>query len=282
MILRPRGRDAGAQSHHRSLGAGQCHWICLRPPFATVRFTPARRRLIRRLRRSPGDGIDPPTSFDRLLHAGIGRFTMGLSPAALGLPMPTGRSISRPRPGKRSSSRRRASARLSGFRPTLARLPTAPDCPPCIEPLPQDHRFRGEAWQHSPFNADLPGVSPEPTMVAQRDDRHRRRFAASRASRRVRDAAAARHRLAGQFHRDQSRSSRDDVARRRAEPRPRRDEFLGGLGAGGGRQAAARRRSIPAGPERRRDQRRGGLPQPADRVDPVCADEPARLRPSRY
>jgi len=34
---------------------------------------------------------------------------------------------------------------------------TDPTCPDCIEPLAQDARFRGEAWQHWPFNAMYQG-----------------------------------------------------------------------------------------------------------------------------
>ena len=95
---------------------------------------------------------------------------------------------------------------------------------------------------------DLPGISAEPTMVAQRDDRHRRCVGPPRASRLLRHETAARRRLTGQFHRDKSRSSRDDDPRRRAEPRPRRHESLRGLGAHDGRQTAAWSRGVPAGP----------------------------------
>ncbi len=55
-------------------------------------------------------------------------------------------------PGKRArlvEKAARKGARLASFTTRCAR---DPGTPPCIEPLPQDNRFRGEAWQQWPYN----------------------------------------------------------------------------------------------------------------------------------
>lgn len=101
----------------------------------------------------PGDGVDPLTSFDRLLHAGVGRFTVGLAPSALLLAYADWAIHLWAAPGKREQLVEKAVRKNIRFLTYLAQLATAPESPPCIGPLPQDHRFRGEAWQRWPFNA---------------------------------------------------------------------------------------------------------------------------------
>jgi len=90
---------------------------------------------------------------DRSLHATLARFTLGLSPAALGgayLDWATHLAAS---PGKQ--------AQLFGkaVRKTIRLAHHAGQCAlqggmsdPCIEPLPQDRRFIGEAWRRWPYN----------------------------------------------------------------------------------------------------------------------------------
>jgi polyhydroxyalkanoate synthase subunit PhaC len=99
------------------------------------------------------DGVDPPTSFDRLLHAGMGRFTMGLAPSALWLAYADWAIHLWAAPGKREQLGEKTVRKNIRFLTYLTQLASAPESPPCIEPLPQDHRFRGEAWQRWPFNA---------------------------------------------------------------------------------------------------------------------------------
>ena len=78
----------------------------------------------------------------------------------------------------------------------------------------------------------LPAMVPaQPAMVAQCDDRDRRRLAASRAGREFHGAPGAGRGLAGQFHCHKSGRSPGHDRGRRAEPHSRRDEFLGRLGA---------------------------------------------------
>jgi poly[(R)-3-hydroxyalkanoate] polymerase subunit PhaC len=95
--------------------------------------------------------VDAPSSIDRLLHATMGRFTLGLSPAAIWLAYADWAIHLWSSPGKcqqLAEKSGRKAIRLLGF---LSHLAADPGCPPCIEPLPQDDRFRGEAWQQLPF-----------------------------------------------------------------------------------------------------------------------------------
>jgi polyhydroxyalkanoate synthase len=96
--------------------------------------------------------IEPPTNMDRLIHAAMGRFTLGISPVALGLAyfdwaLHLGQS-----PGKWLRLQEKAFRKLARFNLYAARALADPNTEPCIEPLPQDHRFESEKWQHLPFN----------------------------------------------------------------------------------------------------------------------------------
>ena len=89
---------------------------------------------------------------DRSLHYAISRFTLGLSPAAvleayfdwiihlLGAP------------GKQAQLAHKGLRQWLRLMHYAAGAIGNPECPECVEPLPQDRRFRGEAWQTWPFN----------------------------------------------------------------------------------------------------------------------------------
>ena len=98
------------------------------------------------------DSVDPPTSIDRLFHASMGRFTFGLSPASLWLAYADWAIHLWASPGKRQQLAEKGMRKTIRFLTYLSHLASDPACAPCIEPLPQDHRFRGETWQRSPFN----------------------------------------------------------------------------------------------------------------------------------
>ena len=96
--------------------------------------------------------LDAPTSGDRLFHATIGRFTAGVSPASLSLAYADWALHLAASPGKWQLLLEKAVRKWVRLATYAAQACSDPDCPCCIEPLPQDHRFRGDAWQRWPFN----------------------------------------------------------------------------------------------------------------------------------
>ena len=90
---------------------------------------------------------------DRMTHAGMAKLTRGLSPAALVGAYMDWLAHLATSPGKQLELSRKALhkwMRLTRFAMTCAGNRDGAE--PCIEPLPQDSRFRGEAWQTWPFN----------------------------------------------------------------------------------------------------------------------------------
>ena len=96
--------------------------------------------------------VDPPTSGDRLFHATMGRLTAGVSPASLGLAYADWAFHLAVSPGKLQQLVEKAVRKAVRLTTYAAQACSDPDCPCCIEPLPQDRRFRTEAWQRWPFN----------------------------------------------------------------------------------------------------------------------------------
>lgn len=90
---------------------------------------------------------------NRSTHAAMARFTMGLSPAALACAYFDWLTHLASAPGKRAQLVEKAWrkwVRLATYAGHCAARTDAPSR--CIEPLPQDKRFEGDAWQHWPFN----------------------------------------------------------------------------------------------------------------------------------
>jgi polyhydroxyalkanoate synthase subunit PhaC len=90
---------------------------------------------------------------DRSLHATVARFTGGLSPAALAEAYLDWAIHLAFAPGKRLAlvdKATRKSIRFASYAHRYAIEGGNTQC--CIEPLPQDRRFVGEAWQKWPFN----------------------------------------------------------------------------------------------------------------------------------
>ncbi len=90
---------------------------------------------------------------DRSLHAAVARFTAGLSPAALTLAYLDWSTHLAYSPGKQAQlvhKAMRKAARFVNYYGRCAMEPGKTEC--CIEPLPQDKRFNGEAWHHWPYN----------------------------------------------------------------------------------------------------------------------------------
>lgn len=111
-----------------------------------------RKRALRWDSATPRDEVDAPNSFDRLLHAAMGRATLGISPAGLALAYFDWALHLWISPGKAQQLGEKAVRKAVRLGNHALRHGTDPDYPPCIEPLPQDRRFRGEAWRRWPFN----------------------------------------------------------------------------------------------------------------------------------
>ncbi len=91
-------------------------------------------------------------NLDRLYHAWLGRMTLSLSPAAIALAWMDWLAHLSVSPGKQllvvqKALRKALRVALYGSRHALD-----PETPLCIEPLPQDSRFRDPAWRKPPFN----------------------------------------------------------------------------------------------------------------------------------
>ena len=90
---------------------------------------------------------------DRSQHAAIARLTMGLSPTAMTQAYFDWAIHLASRPGKRLQLVSKAMRKGTRFAQYAAQCATKrDDVEPCIEPLPQDRRFAGEAWQKWPYN----------------------------------------------------------------------------------------------------------------------------------
>jgi polyhydroxyalkanoate synthase len=93
-----------------------------------------------------------PDSIDRMTHALTGRATAAISPAAVALAYLDWAVHLASAPGKQMELAQKAVCKAVRFLIYAARSAAQPSCPCCIEPLPQDKRFVGEAWQPPPFN----------------------------------------------------------------------------------------------------------------------------------
>ena len=119
-------------------------------------------------RRTAGEKLPPsPFSFepdshastafseviDRSLHALAARFTLGLSPSALAGAYWDWAIHLALSPGKQFQLIEKAAKKQARLARYSARCATRSDhVPECIEPLPQDRRFRDEGWRQWPFN----------------------------------------------------------------------------------------------------------------------------------
>ena len=92
-------------------------------------------------------------SFDRPLHATMARFTGGVSPSALSQAYVDWFQHLLFSPDKQMQLAAKAVNQWTRYFEYSPRACVDPNCGSCIEPLPQDRRFSGAAWQKWPFNA---------------------------------------------------------------------------------------------------------------------------------
>ncbi len=98
-----------------------------------------------------GDESEAPKSLDRLVHAALGRATFAVSPVSLGLAYADWALQLASSPGKQQALVAKAARKATRFSVNAARTLAEPGTAPCIEPLPQDHRFTDPAWRELPF-----------------------------------------------------------------------------------------------------------------------------------
>ncbi len=113
------------------------------------RMVSQRRRDLKILQPEPSEG---PDNVDRMLHAMISSVTQGMSPTGLALAWCDWSMHLALSPGKWQRLLEKAwtkDLRWLGF---ATRSALGMPAEPCIEPLPQDRRFRGPGWQQWPFS----------------------------------------------------------------------------------------------------------------------------------
>jgi polyhydroxyalkanoate synthase len=98
------------------------------------------------------DVPDPPAALDRLLRAGLARYTFGLSPAALWLAYSDWAIHLAASPAKRAELAEKGLRKLIRFYGYALGSAWRADSEDCIAPLPQDRRFASEHWRQPPFN----------------------------------------------------------------------------------------------------------------------------------
>jgi polyhydroxyalkanoate synthase len=98
------------------------------------------------------EDIEPPATIDRLIRAATGRATGGISPASLALAYTDWALHFMQSPGKWARLVQKARRKAARFALYAAHAQSGENAAPCIDPLPQDRRFRHESWQHWPFN----------------------------------------------------------------------------------------------------------------------------------
>ena len=90
---------------------------------------------------------------DRVPRAFMARAAFGVSPVSLGLAFADWWLHLASSPGKQAELARKAARKWLRYSDYLANLARGRSCPTCIEPLEQDSRFSGPAWQAWPYNA---------------------------------------------------------------------------------------------------------------------------------
>ena len=86
------------------------------------------------------------------MHASIGKATLGISPPALALAYADWATHLAWSPGKQAQLLQKAARKATRLSLYALRSAADPEICPCIEPLPQDRRFREPVWQQWPFS----------------------------------------------------------------------------------------------------------------------------------
>jgi polyhydroxyalkanoate synthase len=99
-----------------------------------------------------GYEAEPPEDADRLLHAVMAEATQGVAPTSLALAGVDWLMHLSMSPGKWQQLVQKAFKKNMRWLSYATHATFGAPCQRCIEPLPQDRRFRSEAWQQWPYN----------------------------------------------------------------------------------------------------------------------------------
>ena len=88
---------------------------------------------------------------DRRVNATLSKLTLGISPASLMEAWADWLIHLETSPGKQQQLFEKAGRKVSRYLAYCGRTWLDAECPSCIEPLPHDKRFAGDAWQRWPF-----------------------------------------------------------------------------------------------------------------------------------
>ena len=91
-------------------------------------------------------------ALDRAFKANLARLTNGVSPAGMMAHYVDWLAHLALSPGKQLHLMEKAARKSARLALYLGQRATGVDAPPCIEPLPQDRRFRHESWRQWPFD----------------------------------------------------------------------------------------------------------------------------------
>ena len=97
-------------------------------------------------------GSHIPETIDRMVNANLARGTAGISPAVLAMAYLDWLMHLGLAPGKQALLNEKAIRKMVRLALYAFKSSQSPNIPPCIEPLPQDHRFDGEGWRQWPYN----------------------------------------------------------------------------------------------------------------------------------
>ncbi len=90
--------------------------------------------------------------WDRVVHANMGRLTLGVSPAVVSLAYLDWLVHLGISPGKQARLAEKAFRKALRMSMYVAQRVANPTSPPCIHPLPQDKRFTAPGWHQWPFD----------------------------------------------------------------------------------------------------------------------------------
>ena len=97
-------------------------------------------------------GTRIPETIDRVVNANLARGTAGISPAVLAMAYHDWLMHLGLAPGKQALLNEKAIRKMVRLMLYAFKSSQDPNTPPCIEPLPQDHRFDDEGWRQWPYN----------------------------------------------------------------------------------------------------------------------------------